>query len=297
MVCELILHKAVIKKQNESAGKWQSFSIKLHFPDSPTFFWAIKNPSSDHMAQKIMSHRKKDQKDSKKEGNACSHMSYLQQRLDKRKRRYFVPSTSERTIKRSVFISTASRAAKLSLSLTLITWNAGEKSWVNYTVQKEVHRSTQPGSAGPSVCKTPFSGNPPFQTCTFLSIDIHKPCSQQHLQSRSHLTRWRKPSDSRKAWAPLVRTPLAPNFHLVRVRLAVLVHAATLALVSLACSTLWSILPTFTPWRSLLGSAGGTTASFVLTMGTMFIRRSSWSVPLRFRRFCSSWKSKLVTKI
>lgn len=178
------------------------------------------------MAQKIMSHRKKDQKDSKKEGNSCSHMSYLQQRLDKRKRRYFVPSTSERTIKRSVFISTASRAAKLSLSLTLITWNAGEKSWVNYTVQKEVHRSTQPGSAGPPVCKTPFSGNPPFQTCTFLSIDIHKPCSQQHLQSRSHPTRWRKPSDSRRAWAPLVRTPLAPNFHLVRVRLAVLVHAA-----------------------------------------------------------------------
>lgn len=32
-------------------------------------------------------------------------------------------------------------------------------------------------------------------------------------------------------------------------------------------------------------------------MGTMFIRSSSCKVPFRLRRFCSSWKSKLVTKI
>lgn len=172
-----------------------------------------------------MFHRKKDQKASKKEGNPCSHMSYLQQRLDKRQRRYFVPSTSERTIKRSVFISTASRAAKLSLSLTLITWNAGEKSWVNYTVQKEVHRNTQPGSAGSSVCKTPSLWQPPFPNM-HPSIHWHTQAMLTAASIRSHLTRWRKPSLSRKVYAPLVRRPLTPNFHLVRTRLPVLVHAA-----------------------------------------------------------------------
>lgn len=58
-----------------------------------------------------------------------------------------------------------------------------------------------------------------------------------------------------------------------------------------------SSIPTFTPCRSLLGSGGGTTASLVLIMGTMFIRRSSCSVLFRFRLFWSSWKSRFVTKI
>lgn len=77
----------------------------------------------------------------------------------------------------------------------------------------------------------------------------------------------------------------------------VLVHAAQRGVSVFSMLNLTDTSPTFTPCRSLLGSAGGTTASFVLTIGTMFIRRSSCSVPLRFRRFCSSWKSKLVTKI
>lgn len=58
-----------------------------------------------------------------------------------------------------------------------------------------------------------------------------------------------------------------------------------------------SSIPTFTPCRSLFGSGGGTTASLVLIMGTMFIRRSSCNVLFRFRLFWSSWKSKFVTKI
>lgn len=53
---------------------------------------------------------------------------------------------------------------------------------------------------------------------------------------------------------------------------------------------------TFTPCRSLLGSGGGTTASLVLMMGTMFIRRSSCSVLFRFCLFWSSWKSRFVTR-
>lgn len=77
--------------------------------------------------------------------------------------------------------------------------------------------------------------------------------------------------------ATALRRQLLSHFcHLAQAKLVVLVHAAQHALlVSSACLTLRNTLPTFTPWRSLLGSAGGTTASFVLTMGTMFIRRSS----------------------
>lgn len=72
-------------------------------------------------------------------------MYYLEQRLDKRKRHCFVPSTSERIIKRSVFISTASRAARLSLSLTLITWNADKKAEVSELYSSK--RSSQKYSA------------------------------------------------------------------------------------------------------------------------------------------------------
>lgn len=61
----------------------------------------------------------------------------------------------------------------------------------------------------------------------------------------------------------------------------------------LHCNT----LPTFTPCRSLFGSGGGTTASLVLIIGTIFILKSSCNVPFKLRRFCSSWKSRLVTKI
>lgn len=56
-------------------------------------------------------------------------------------------------------------------------------------------------------------------------------------------------------------------------------------------------VPTFTPCRSLLGSGGGTTASLVLMMGTMFIRSSSCRVLFKFRLFWSSWKSRFVTRI
>lgn len=53
---------------------------------------------------------------------------------------------------------------------------------------------------------------------------------------------------------------------------------------------------TFTPCRSLLGTGGATTASLVLMIGTIFIRSSSCRVLFRLRRFCSSWKSRLVTR-
>lgn len=56
-------------------------------------------------------------------------------------------------------------------------------------------------------------------------------------------------------------------------------------------------VPTFTPCRSLLGSGGGTTASLVLMMGTMFMRSSSCSVLFRFCLLSSSWKSRFVTRI
>lgn len=134
------------------------------------------------------------------------------------------------------------------------------------------------------------------------SFQARTPNSPSHAHTRHPLSRsGTSPID----WNPFQRChrrrgsampglPTPPFAHAQR---PVLVHAAQRVLVSPACSTLSTTLPTFTPWRSLLGSAGGTTASLVLTMGTMFIRSSSCSVPLRFRRFCSSWKSKLVTKI
>lgn len=71
--------------------------------------------------------------------------------------------------------------------------------------------------------------------------------------------------------------------------------AATATVTTTSVAPMLSV-PTFTPCRSLLGSGGGTTASFVLMMGTMFMRSSSCSVLFRFCLFWSSWKSRFVTR-
>lgn len=152
--------------------------------------------------------------------------------------------------------------------------------------------------------KGPFSLQNIMPTGNPLSK--HAPFSPLTHTSHAHSTTLNPYCTSPVEWNPLIlqelmqpsRRPASlPFLHLVYAQYLVLVHAAQHGISVYSMLTLMNTLPTFTPWRSLLGSAGGTTASFVLTMGTMFIRRSSWRVPLRFRRFCSSWKSKLVTKI
>jgi hypothetical protein len=170
--------------------------------------------------------------------------------------------------------------------------------WVSYAVQKEIHRSILLGSGRQK--QQPWVGRWQLlhAPCLQNTIPTSNPASQHaafyplNYRSCAHST-FPITIAARAPWGQLL-SQFHPPAH---AELSVLVHAAQHALVLPAWSTLSNTLPTFTPWRSLLGSAGGTTASFVLTMGTMFIRRSSWSVPLRFRRFCSSWKSKLVTKI
>lgn len=113
-------------------------------------------------------------------------------RANKSKRHRHVPSTSERTIRRSVFISTARRAARLSLSLTLITYNARRGVSELATRSKKNPSSTQLGSGRQTptiqVMQTRAQAPPLAQHKGFLS-DVHaelsKPCSQHHLSHRS----------------------------------------------------------------------------------------------------------------